>query len=812
MDISQPSSSIQQPSGEQPARSTSVKPPESTPAAARPFKRPRLKLACQICRDRKIRCDGARPVCDSCSRKRYSAVQCIYPGHEVEQTESYVASLEERVRELESRRLNEPLYGNRTIQVPIVSPREAQDTSSRNVQAAVPSSSGTLLPSPTGSGFTPRGSQPVTSPSGQVISPGSHSLPAAGHNSGYQQHRSYNYDSRSGLRNHGRDDDTHSVLGASSAVGFMKEVHSVFEGDGQDASAMNYDTPGSTDTFLPATSIWFDDRSEDDGLQYAMQEFLLPPRRTADELLHLYFNIVHPEMPVFYKPPFLQRYERLWTAGSTPLDSQDRTLGIQSKATTSDLLFHCMLDVIFALGHVVRSLKTCTSSASAQQIFIKRVNRMLTLDLIGKPSLQLVHTLILMARYYQHQGLSNRNWIMVGMLIRIAQALGLHVDVPGESQAQREERRRTWCACTTLDSIQSMTFGRPLMLSSQSLPPLPRVIDDQYLCTDPQGPDGVQPEGTRSELAFFIYAMKLSQISGRTLRTFFKTSTDSEAGVQVHESVGSVLELDSLLQNFCDELPPYLKPNQPQTLEADSFFARQASWLQIRVLQIRMTIFRGVVIRLATKPLSRNQASLTSLQRHLTMGCIDACASASGKIIDLIHEYAVIANKPDFVQPPWYTTLLMYTAGTVLVVILRAPTLRNMLTTEKQREIQSSWGICLKNLEHYHRIGIVVAAKCIATLRKIYEDGELERRQRSGDKLNTPQHADTNIETGPKRFQDHLESSHSMGESQLWDLIDTEMPESWWASGDMEWLDNLVDFGYPSGEGDESNTPMTLYN
>ena len=110
-----------------------------------------------------------------------------------------------------------------------------------------------------------------------------------------------------------------------------------------------------------------------------------------------------------------------------------------------------MLDIIFALGHVVRSLKGCTSSKAAQQIFITRVNRALTLNIIGQPSLKLVHTLILMARYYQHQGLSNRNWVVVGMLIRVAQGLGLHVDVPGESQAQREERRRTWCACTTLD-------------------------------------------------------------------------------------------------------------------------------------------------------------------------------------------------------------------------------------------------------------------------------------------------------------------------------------------------------------------------
>lgn len=76
--------------------------------------------------------------------------------------------------------------------------------------------------------------------------------------------------------------------------------------------------------------------------------------------------------------------------------------------------------------------------------------------------------------------------------------------------------------------------------------------------------------------------------------------------------------------------------------------------------------------------------------------------------------------------------VVMYTAGTILVVILRAPPLRNTLTVKKQRELLSSWSTCIENLEHYHRTGIAVAAKCIATLRKMYDDGELERQQRSG--------------------------------------------------------------------------------
>lgn len=51
-------------------------------ATARPGKA--RSLACRQCRDRKIRCDGARPVCDSCSRRGLCADQCVYPEIEHE--------------------------------------------------------------------------------------------------------------------------------------------------------------------------------------------------------------------------------------------------------------------------------------------------------------------------------------------------------------------------------------------------------------------------------------------------------------------------------------------------------------------------------------------------------------------------------------------------------------------------------------------------------------------------------------------------------------------------------------------------------
>ncbi|KAI0449577.1 hypothetical protein F5B21DRAFT_493775 [Xylaria acuta] len=35
-------------------------------------------LACEPCRERKIRCDGGKPVCSACQRRRLPLEQCLY--------------------------------------------------------------------------------------------------------------------------------------------------------------------------------------------------------------------------------------------------------------------------------------------------------------------------------------------------------------------------------------------------------------------------------------------------------------------------------------------------------------------------------------------------------------------------------------------------------------------------------------------------------------------------------------------------------------------------------------------------------------
>lgn len=53
-------------------------PSASQTFATRPSKRQKVSLACQECRDRKTKCDGARPICGTCAKKKRRESECVY--------------------------------------------------------------------------------------------------------------------------------------------------------------------------------------------------------------------------------------------------------------------------------------------------------------------------------------------------------------------------------------------------------------------------------------------------------------------------------------------------------------------------------------------------------------------------------------------------------------------------------------------------------------------------------------------------------------------------------------------------------------
>lgn len=113
-----------------------------------------------------------------------------------------------------------------------------------------------------------------------------------------------------------------------------------------------------------------------------------------------------------------------------------------------------MLNIIFALGCRFLSISgqgQLSGDLNSRQPFFDRAMKLMTLDLLEEGSIELVQSLLITVQYIQTLELSNKCWVILGMAIRLAQSIGIHVDTGRESQAKREERRRTWCVCILLD-------------------------------------------------------------------------------------------------------------------------------------------------------------------------------------------------------------------------------------------------------------------------------------------------------------------------------------------------------------------------
>jgi hypothetical protein len=118
-------------------------------------------------------------------------------------------------------------------------------------------------------------------------------------------------------------------------------------------------------------------------------------------------------------------------------------------ATEDDPLFYCLLNLVLALGCQFSTL--FESSIHSGDTFFNRAKTLLGFSIFDVGSLQVVQALLLMGSYLQSTNRPNRCWNVVGMGIRVAQGLGLHIERSGGDLVERETRRRAWWGCVLMD-------------------------------------------------------------------------------------------------------------------------------------------------------------------------------------------------------------------------------------------------------------------------------------------------------------------------------------------------------------------------
>ncbi|EMT70038.1 Transcriptional activator protein acu-15 [Fusarium odoratissimum] len=574
-------------------------------ATARPGKA--RSLACRQCRDRKIRCDGARPVCDSCSRRGLCADQCVYPEIEHEgsiaSSRSYIRALQRRVQELEEKekQLELVAHGHNAFVATTPAHEEWRKLSTSPSVA----------------------SERIARPPRHV----DHALPPIHTDSGY------------------------SLPSFSSRAGSLPVVHEPASYYSRPHHLMGASPPLTDDLedAAPAKPSSFGSYSSNVKAALMLQKITLPPADLMDELLAEYFNIDWITMPVIHRPSFYQRYHRLIAVANS---RYRRDIPLE-EATELAATYSLLLGML-AIGQLAKTsiTESVESHASHAFEFHQQAKTLLLVDLLSVSSLPVVQALIVHARF-----------------LRRAEGLMLHVDLPGKAQAEREERRRAWCACALLVRMQNS----PGSQTNPTFGTLPQEIDDEYLEAFPHNPDRVQPCDTPSRLSFFNQTLKLYDDILQPIQDSVNHETES-----VREPVSNILsdalKLDCDLEEWHAAIPEHLRVKFPCT-QPEAVFRRQATLLRMRYLETKALIPRVAIMKL----ISSNATQPTSIMaKSMLAGLFESCYAASVELEDIMARERRLVT---FDGPPEsHSAIALSIIGMTLSVLVQHPLFRDIIT------------------------------------------------------------------------------------------------------------------------------------
>ncbi|KAF9694971.1 hypothetical protein EKO04_007079 [Ascochyta lentis] len=380
---------------------------------------------------------------------------------------------------------------------------------------------------------------------------------------------------------------------------------------------------------IPTTTSTFYLDNEGIEVDYTVEPYKLPTVEVAQRLLDRYMNTVQDVFPILPKQTFTDQVRQYYTslAQGTPYHVPEKWLAI--------------LNLVFAIGARYSHLTEADWQAdSRDHIIYQSRAHMLNLDepsLVHQPDLMRVQITALFAFYSSTVGNVNRAWVAIGIALRYALALGLHLRNEDETItiARKESLVHAWWALYTLEASMGIIVGRPSLVAGDyySTPlPLP-VSTDQLLdealvsrLTEQARGTGIydnvsEPRSASSEpsnAGSFLKCMAhISMIAQRAMIGLYaaKVTTKSWKSVQ-----GTIAGLYDELELWATNLPSGISFLQPENRAS---FIRERFILQTNYIRIKILITRPCLCRLDSRIPDQTKAS-NDFNQKMARACIGA--------------------------------------------------------------------------------------------------------------------------------------------------------------------------------------------
>ncbi|KAH6899488.1 fungal-specific transcription factor domain-containing protein [Coprinopsis sp. MPI-PUGE-AT-0042] len=298
--------------------------------------------------------------------------------------------------------------------------------------------------------------------------------------------------------------------------------------------------------------------------------FRFPEPDLLDHLVQVYFQTIDNLVPVFHRPSF----ERAVKAGLHHTDT---------------CFAKCLLAMCAIAARHSRDRRVIENPGDPE---MKAGHQWFSQIEVFKQSFEKPPTLYELQMYwlatlYLHgTSTPEKCWYLVGLAIRGAQDAGFHRQDRALSKptVQTESRKRIWWVLVMADLVSSISVGRPRCIRAEDCDiDLPLEVDDEYWEHPNPALAFKQPEGKPSRVTSLIKSIELFEILISAQDAFFSVNTPEGDSDWKQETLASI---DSTLNSWVDSIPPFLRWDASSF---DLFFDQSAYlfanyyWVQILV-------------------------------------------------------------------------------------------------------------------------------------------------------------------------------------------------------------------------------------
>ncbi|KAJ6104114.1 hypothetical protein N7523_010434 [Penicillium sp. IBT 18751x] len=395
--------------------------------------RRRSARACEACRTRKTKCDGARPTCGQCA---YHKNRCTYEDVKRVRDQKMLDVLARRVDRYET--LLRSLEG------------ESDPVTTRRIRKALKAKDG-------------RCSKNSVNDSDSDSSVGSLE----------------DVDLVDEDINRNENTRAAGYFGKNSEITWMQRLEDGVENDSRQQSVATSQSESTSETLsrpqentareIPMAMMNYHLDDLDIPIIEDVDPLAVPPREVADGYFHAYMAFVHPIFSAVRKPAFTSQYRQFFDRSAKP---PRKWLGI--------------LNMIFAIGcRYSKLMNLSNASRDNDLVFLSRAWKlgMQSNVLLEHTDLQQIQLEFLIAVYLLCLGQVNRASTFSGLALRSALSLGINLRLTDDRthNASKEARCRLWWSIYCLENLLTSMHGRASGVGEGicSVPP-PIPVEEEY--------------------------------------------------------------------------------------------------------------------------------------------------------------------------------------------------------------------------------------------------------------------------------------------------------------------------------------------